>query len=185
MKYHLVRIVGRTQLYYEEMATVLTKIEAIMNSRPLFAESDDPQDVTAITPGHFLIGRPIIAMAEPNYVDVNTNRLKRWQLLQKLTQHFWHRWSEQYLSTLQHRPKNNKPSRIEIGMLVLIKDDNLPPSHWQLGRVVQLHPGADQIVRVVTIKTATSMLKRPIVKVCILPMPIEQIQLNDQEKVDK
>jgi hypothetical protein len=156
MKYHLVRIVGKTQLYYEEMATVLRKIEAIMNSRPFFAKSNDPQDVTAITPGHFVIGPPIITKAEPNYVDINTNRLKRWQLLRKLTQ-------QVSSSKRQQQPKNNNPSRIEIGMLILIKDDNLPPSHWQLCRVVQLHPGAQ-----------IRLLNRIIVKVCILPMPIEQ-----------
>jgi Family of unknown function (DUF5641) len=100
MKFHLVRIVGPTHLHFEEMATVLCKIQAILNSRPLVPASDDPNDLAALTPGHFLIGRPLVAVAEPNFVVVNTGRLRRWQVLQKMTQHFWRRWSEQYLHTL-------------------------------------------------------------------------------------
>jgi hypothetical protein len=77
MKFHLVRIVGPTHLHFKEMATVLCKIEAILNSRLLVPASDDPNDLTALTPGHFLIGRPLVAVAEPNFVDVNTGRLRR------------------------------------------------------------------------------------------------------------
>jgi hypothetical protein len=47
------------------MATVLAKIEAILNSRP------DLEDVNALMPGYFLIGRPLVAMVEPNYLDIS------------------------------------------------------------------------------------------------------------------
>jgi Family of unknown function (DUF5641) len=169
-KYHLVRIVGGTQLTFEEMATVLSKIEAILNSRPLVAEPSDPEDVNAITPGHFLIGRPLVAMLEPNYIDVNANRLQRWQLLQKITQHFWKRWSSDYLSTLQKRDKTSRIITILPNTIVMIKEDNLPPTQWLLGRVVEVQPGQDGLVRVVTLKTKNGICKRPVVKLCILPI---------------
>jgi Pao retrotransposon peptidase/Family of unknown function (DUF5641)/Protein of unknown function (DUF1759)/Putative peptidase (DUF1758)/Integrase zinc binding domain len=171
MKYHLVRIIGNTPLSFEEMATVLTKIEAILNSRPLVPESSDPEDNSAITPGHFLIGRPLTALIEPNYLDVATNSLRRWQLLQKLTQHFWQRWSVDYLTSLQRRAKTLGTTEFKLDMLVLLKDDNVPPTQWNLGRIVELHPGVDGLVRVVTVKTKTGLFKRPVVKVCILPSP--------------
>jgi hypothetical protein len=38
--------------------------------------------------------------------------------------------------------------------MVLIKEDNVVPLHWPLGRVVQVHPGHDGVVRVVSVKTA-------------------------------
>jgi hypothetical protein len=169
-KYHLTRIVGSTQLSFEEMATVLAKIEAILNSRPLVAESKDPEDVTALTPGHFLVGRPLVTLAEPNLLDVTNNRLIRWQLLQKITQHFWKRWSVDYLTTLQKRAKATGITNIDLNMVVLLKEDNLPPTHWLLGKIVALHPGQDGIVRVVSIKTKNGLFKRPTVKVCILPI---------------
>lgn len=49
----------------------------------------------------------------------------------------------------------------------LMKD--IPPSKWPLGRISKLHPGKDGQVRVVTVRTQTSTLKRPIVKLCPLP----------------
>jgi hypothetical protein len=168
-KFHLARIVGSVQLNFEELTTVTTKIEAILNSRPLIAESNDPEDYTAITPGHFLIGRPLVAITEENYTDVQTNRLRRWQLLQKLTQHFWQRWSADYLTTLQKRAKSAGITEVKLNMLVLIKEDNIPPIHWLLGRITTLHPGSDNIVRVVSIRTKNGIFKRPVVKICILP----------------
>jgi hypothetical protein len=69
---------GYTPLTFEEMSTVLTKIEAILNFRLLVPESNDLEEVTALTPGQFLIGRPLVAMAEPNFLNVKVNLLRRW-----------------------------------------------------------------------------------------------------------
>jgi hypothetical protein len=171
MKYHLTRIVGNVSLTFEELTTVLTKIEAILNSRPLVPESNDPEDTTSLTPGHFLIGRPLTALIEPNYSDTKINSLRRWQLLQQLTQHFWKRWSVDYLTSLQRRTKRtDEAPPFQLDMIVLLKDDNLPATQWNLGRIVDLHPGSDGLVRVVSVKTKTGVFKRPVVKVCILPL---------------
>ncbi|GIX96405.1 DUF1758 domain-containing protein [Caerostris darwini] len=53
-----------------------------------------------------------------------------------------------------------------------IIDDNLPPTKWKMGRIIQLHAGLDNIVRVVTIKTADGTFKRNITKLCMLPILI-------------
>ena len=49
-------------------------------------------------------------------------------------------------------------------------EDNLPPGQWLMGRVVDVHPGKDGLVRVVTVKTANSIFERPIVKLLVLPI---------------
>lgn len=68
-KYHLVRVLGNCHLTYEELNTTLIQIEAILNSRPLTPISTDPDDLTHITPGHFLIGRSLTAPPEPSFEE--------------------------------------------------------------------------------------------------------------------
>lgn len=46
VKHHLKRVVGNQLLTYEAMITILTQIEAILNSRPLCALTDDPDDLS-------------------------------------------------------------------------------------------------------------------------------------------
>lgn len=105
LKHHLRRVIGDTILTYEEMATLLIQIEACLNSRPLQPLSDDPEDFSALTPGHFLIGSALTAVLEPSLAEEPSTRLARWQLLQQMRGHFWLRWSREYLHTLAHRPK--------------------------------------------------------------------------------
>jgi hypothetical protein len=52
---------------------------------------------------------------------------------------------------------------VKLGDLVLLMEET-PPTLWRMGRVDAVHPGADGLVRSVTVKTATTKLKRPIVK---------------------
>ncbi|KAL6418144.1 hypothetical protein ACFW04_012024 [Cataglyphis niger] len=170
LKHHLRRVLGESTLTYEEMSTLLAQIEACMNSRPLQALSDDPDDLAALTPGHFLVGTALNALPEPCLVDAPIGRHSRWQLLQKMRDHFWDRWSREYLHSLFQRPKwwaSNK--EIRIGRLCLIRSDNTPPTRWPLARIIATQPGEDGQVRVVTVRTATSELTRPIVKIVLLP----------------
>jgi len=170
-KYHLHRIVGSYRLTYEELTTTVNQIEACLNSRPLTAISTDPNDLTALTPGHFLIGGPMTSMPEPCLKHLKDGHLSRWQLVQRMTQHFWTRWSNEFVSRMQQRPKwQQQIKNIQLNSLVIIKDERLPPLKWKLGRVIALHPGADGLVRVVTLKTADGEIQRPIVKICLLPI---------------
>ncbi|XP_041449352.1 uncharacterized protein LOC121404191 [Drosophila obscura] len=109
----------------EEFATFLSKIEACLNSRPISPMSEDPTDPLALSPGHFLIGGPLLS----------------------------------------------HPTRdLEVGDLVVIKEENIPAQEWRLGRVQNAYPGADDKVRVVDLLTARGLIKRPITKVVLLPM---------------
>jgi hypothetical protein len=171
VKSHLKRVIGLTSLTYEEMHTVLTQIEACLNSRPLTPISNDPNDLIALSPSHFLIGDLLTAPVEHDVTPLPINRLSRWQYVEQLRQHFWKRWSVDYLTQLQPRRKwNQRLPNIEVGELAVIKEDNSPPLQWRLARVVRLHPGKDGCVRVVTLKTSKGEVTRSINKVCVLPM---------------
>lgn len=171
VKTHLIRVVGSQILTYEELYTVFTQIEAILNSRPLTPLSSDPNDLTPLTPGHFLTLEPLTAPPCSDLTNLNISRLDRWQLLVRLQQDFWSRWHTEYLHTLQQRHKWNKPgSPISIGSLVLIKNELTAPLRWPLARVMELHSGEDGVSRVATVKTQQGIFKRPIVKLCPLPL---------------
>ena len=170
-KYHLRRVAKNALFTFEEMYTLLNQIEACLNSRPITPISDNPSDLNALTPGHFLMGDSPSALLEPNIAEIKENRLSRWQRIQQHLQHFWDRWKKEYLSSLQQRPKwRNTTPNIQPGTMVIIHDEHLPPTKWHLGRVVDVHPGDDGTVRVVTVRTAQGLVKRPVVKLSPLPM---------------
>lgn len=175
VKYHLARVIGNATLTYEEMATVLSQIEACLNSRPLSAVMDDPEKLTVLTPGHFLIGEAILTVPDLNFETGNVSSLRRWQHTQRVFQSFWRQWSQEYLTKFLQRysPRSTNAQQPKVGDIVVIKEDNLPPCRWLYGRVIAVHPGLDQIVRVVTLKTKSGSLKRPTCKLCILPIAAE------------
>lgn len=174
-KHHLRRVIGESKLTFEEMSTLLCQIEACLNSRPLCALTNDPTDHTALTPGHFIASTDLLTVPEPSHIDTNPNRLDRWKQIQQMRQNFWHRWRNDYLSQLQQRPKWLQQIRnLNIGDMVLVKDDRLPSWKWALGRIVDIHPGEDDLVRVISVRTAAGTYKRSITKICRLPIDFEE-----------
>lgn len=174
MKAHLKRVIGQQKLTYEQFATLLTQIEACMNSRPLCPLTEDIEDLDYLTPGHFLTGGPTLTLPLKEPEESKSKDIKNnWKLIERMRQHYWNRWSKEYLHSLQNRNKwQQTKENIQKGQLVLVKESSLPPSRWAMGRVVKLHPGSDNLVRVVTIKTHNGMLKRPITK--LAPLPINE-----------
>ncbi|XP_068914594.1 uncharacterized protein [Tenebrio molitor] len=175
-KGHLKRTIGEVVLSYEELYTLLTRIEAVLNSRPLCPLSNDPNDLNPITPGHFLIGEPLTSISERDLTTTRINRLTQWQRVEQMRQHFWHRWQREYLvqninRSKQLRGSGSRPSTpaLEVGSMVILVEDNTPPLQWKLGRIVELHPGSDGVVRVVSVKTVKGIFKRATRKVCVLP----------------
>lgn len=171
MKGHLIRVIGKQILTYEELNTVLCQIEAILNSRPITPLSLDPNDFNALTPGHFLTLEPLTAAPDEDLISRSINRLTRWQLLQRIQQDIWRRWQRDYLCILQNRGKWLEPtSSPDLGTLVIIKDDTTHPLQWRLGRITALYPGSDGVARVADVATSNGSLRRPLTKLCPLPV---------------
>ncbi|XP_011883579.1 PREDICTED: uncharacterized protein LOC105570748 [Vollenhovia emeryi] len=172
-KGHLTKVIGPTSLTFEELTTVVVQVEAILNSRPLTPMSTDPADFNALTPGHFIIGRPLVSILEPDLADVKVNRLKRYQVLEQIRQSFWRRWSVEYLTQLQQRVKwKEVENTIKKDTMVILRDPNVPPMRWRLARVIKVHPGKDGLVRVVNVKTSAGVFQRSLSKICVLPIEV-------------
>ena len=61
---HFRKIVGEVNLMFEELSTVACQIEACTNSRPLIQLPEPADGMDILTPGHFLIGRPLDALPD-------------------------------------------------------------------------------------------------------------------------
>lgn len=167
MKLLLKRTLGEVCLTIGEMTTVLTQVEAILNSRPLTPLSKDPNNLKALTPGHFLIGEHIQAYPEENLQKVPVNRLSRWQHVEQLRQQLWSRWQKEYLATCQQRSKWKRDNNLRFvaSQLVILKESETMPFKWVLARITEVHPGLDGVIRAVTVRTEKGVYKRAIANV--------------------
>ncbi|XP_018301268.1 uncharacterized protein [Mycetomoellerius zeteki] len=169
-KSHFRRVTGTSLLTMDEMQTLTNQIESILNSSPLTILSNYLNDLSFLSPGHFLIGDTLITVPEPTLINVKENRLSRWQRTEQIKQHFWNRWSKDYLNQLQQRNKwQRKGTSINKGNLVILREDNTPPLCWPCGRVQEVHPGTDGVIRAVTVKTSRGIFKRTTNRLCIMP----------------
>jgi len=86
MKFHLHRVVGNADLTFEKFYTLRCQIEAVLNSRLLCPLSNHPDNLQALTPGHFLIGTSLLALRDHNLIDLFSNHSSRWSHVQQMFQ---------------------------------------------------------------------------------------------------
>ncbi|GFV77148.1 integrase catalytic domain-containing protein [Trichonephila clavipes] len=89
-KQHLLKTLKAAVLNFEELDTILCQIEACINSRPLYPLSLYFSQV--LTPGHFLIGCPLLELPDHSLTNQSLSIHSRWSLLMKLKRMFWSRW---------------------------------------------------------------------------------------------
>lgn len=160
---------GKAFLNYTEMLTVLTDIEALINSRPLTYIGDDIRDGRVITPALLAIGRDLESPPDnlPKKAEVSLSERYRYQ--QRLQNHFWSRWLQEYLPGLTVRQKWFKDEKpLKEKDVVLISEDNIPRGKWRIGKVAETFPGKDGRIRTVRVQTKKGMINRPVQKLHLL-----------------
>ena len=155
----------------ELFRTLLTEAEAIVNSRPLTYVSSAPDDTpTPLSPNQLLTLKSRVATPYPgSFSPVDLYVRQRWRRVQFLANQFWTRWRREFLPTLQERQKwLNKRPNLQPGDVVAVIDDAEPRPRWPLGRIVEVYPGADGLVRKVCIRIGSSRFDRPVSRVILL-----------------
>ena len=156
-------------------STASTKRKVLATTASIF----DPFNPTYLSPGHFLISEPLTQLPATEFTDVKFNRFSRWQTYQQQLQQFWQRWSSDYLQSLKQRQRCQRTtSNLQPGDLVLLREDKTAPLHWPTAVIIDIHPGKDGIVRVVTIRTPKGLFKRPIIKICPLTCVNSELKCN-------
>ena len=110
---YLLRYTDKVMILKAAAKALKDKIECIVNNRPTTAVSDDPNDCSvltpnhdcsALTPHHFLLQRATQLLPSV-FVNEDLFSRKGWRKVQFLTDHYWKRWTREYVPTLQRRPK--------------------------------------------------------------------------------
>lgn len=185
VKEALKKSLGNAKLTYEELETVLVEIESVINSRPLTYLFEDEAE-EALTPSHLAIGRrlvsPVSRVEQSEVQQSHESLTGRYRYLQKIIEHYWKRFSKEYLLELHqhhvnvHKGNYDELSKVLLGDVVLIKDDSFKRNFWKKGKVEQLVAGEDGKVRGAVLKVITSgrdsFIRRPVQK--LVPLEVQR-----------
>jgi hypothetical protein len=167
-------VLGRSQVDEEELHTILTGIEAALNSRPVGQGGDNWE---TLTPSHLLSGEKLTAIPSGSEPDTNKDLSREFRLKQKVTEDFWRHWKREYLLQLRNYHEVRRPSgehpKFRVGDIVLLQEDIRPRHLWKRARLEDIHPGRDGKIRTVTLRQADgSKISRPVQ--LVIPLEIDQ-----------
>ena len=181
MKVSLKKTIGLKSLERTELETLLTEVEACLNSRPLTFVGDDIDNGHPPTPSHFLLGRGSHldkVSCEPS-LDVSPELIKeKSKALEGRCDMFWKQWQDEYLKHLPLPKRRDKFGKLEVGSVVLIREDNCPRLQWPMGVVERLIPGKDGVARTVEVRTKRGNFFRPIQR-------LHGMELNEEQATEE
>lgn len=175
MKRCLKKTIGRANITYDELMTVVTEAEMIMNSRPLsYVSTEDIEE--PLTPSHLLVGRRLLSLpsvSEEKLPEVSQEVLsRRARYLDRIMTHFWKRWRSEYLLELREYHRHNEviQSTLQQGLnqgdIVLLHDEKKSRGFWKLARIEKLLKGSDDQIRGAMIRvssrSSSTILRRPL-----------------------
>ena len=169
IKIPLKKVLGKSFMSSDELYTVLTEVEAMVNSRPICAVHDDPNSLEYLTPANFLIGRSTINLpvrplkhteVHPTVTRKELNNLLRNQ--EKALKRVWKMWREEYLRSLGTSPAIKDQMPIKEGDLVMVASNLQPRCTWSVGRVSELLEGRDGRIRSAIVKVKGKLRTRPV-----------------------
>ncbi|XP_056016872.1 uncharacterized protein LOC130053556 [Ostrea edulis] len=157
--------VKHTKLTHEVLCTFFVEVVNIINNRPLIPVSSDSDLPSVLTPNVLLTQKIGDVSDAPLNLNVRDLYTSQWKIVQVLADRFWERWRKQYLQSLQSRNKwkEVKPN-IQVGDVVILKDNEQHRNLWPLSRVTRVFPSRDDLVRKVEVVTFADGIKHTYVR---------------------
>ena len=123
--------------------------EKTLNARPLTAVGDDTEDLTALTPNHFLLGRENASAPFMPSGERYHNLRKSFKTAQAYADMIWKRWTREYLPQWNQRSKWSKEHvrNSKEGELFWLVDDSVKRCEYKIGRIIEIFTGNDGVVR--------------------------------------
>ncbi|CAM1322565.1 Uncharacterised protein at_DN1167 [Pycnogonum litorale] len=152
----------------DSFSTLMTEVEAIINSRPLTAVSSCPFSVP-LSPSNLLTLRETVIMPPPGvFQSSDLYCRRRWRRVQHLANVFWQRWRREVLLQMQERSKwQRKLPTLRVGDIVLLKDDSTPRNQWSIAKVSETI-GHENVRQVKLRLPSGDIALRPISRVVLL-----------------
>ena len=175
----LKKTIGRSTLTFEEMRTLLVEIESTLNNRPLTYVYDDTEGISQpLTPASLIYGRQIVGTANGRHFEIISTAQS---LTKRALTQFVKCWRREYLLGLRENSQRQKKNQrvtptIQLGDIVILKDDLTLHAWWKLARVIELLSGRDNQVRAARVQVLsagkTTILRRPIQ--LLIPLEVRQ-----------
>lgn len=172
---------ARGRLDDASLRTFFYEAMSIVNNRPLTTDIiSDPKSAEPLTPNHLLTMKTSVPLPPPgNFAREDLYTRKRWQRVQFLTEQFWSRWRKEYLTNISLRQQWHTPKRnVQVGDVVVVKDENTPRNVWKLARVVEANEDDDGLVRKVKVQVGTTDLGKKgerLKQVSVLERPVQKL----------
>lgn len=168
------KILGRSQVDEEGLQTLLSGIEATLNSRPI---TEDLNGDNVLTPAHFLVGNKLTTIPYGGEPQTGKNLALEFQRKQRTLQEFWQQWKKEYLLQLRNyhevRGLHNQQRSPKVGDVVLLQEDCRPRHVWKRARVERLLPGRDGRTRTIILQQPDgTRISRP--TQLVIPLEIDQ-----------
>ena len=193
VKLCLKKIIGRAIVTYDELATILTEVESVINARPITYVYDDEESVSyALTPSHLINGRMITAMPNDHHYEIvstSSTLSRRAKHQRNILQRFINLWRRDYLLNLRENSATNSrnssnSTAISKGDIVLLISDSTARNFWQLAVVEEFISSRDGAIRAAIVKTINGQGKPSRLKRVIQHLIPLEIRSTFQENRD-
>lgn len=170
-KAYILKAIGEQRLTLFELLTIATKVESILNSRPISYKYEN-SFVCPLTPNHFLIGSNVFEIPVEESSEMKLR--SRYFLWKRIVESFWQSWRHSYFNQLRVMSKwKTRMNSLKVDDVVIVVNKGDSMFSWPLAIVHKVFPDANGIVRNVEVRLSNGSIRRMSIQNLIL-IPCEE-----------
>jgi len=183
-------VVGEQVLSFSEMQTALFEVASLVNERPIGRHPTVADDGVYLSPNDLLLARSSNKIPAGPF-NLTTNKYIRHRFVQKITDAFWRKWTEEFFPSLIVQQKwHTRYRNVKVGDVVLIQETGMIKGKWRMGKVNKADPSPrDGFVRKVNIQyknpgaKSFTTINRPVQRIVVI-VPVDE-DINSADSLEK